>query len=278
MLGELTRTARELDGASQPSVRQPDRETLERLRSLGYVGSAAPIPAGTRGPDPKDRIAQQSEYNALMSDAIDDLRGGRPEASIPKFKRLATMNERAYDVHLFLGEAYERLGRPQEALGEYEYASILNPEAVVPIVSAAEVELKRGDIRSARRRLDDAMKVDATSLHVLMLTARVLEREGRGAEAIAALEKAVEHNTANPRARTQLVAIAMQTRRWDVAERHLRHLLEMGYQPSRTYLALGRVTQMQGRTADAIANYREALRLEPGLTMAEEGLRSLGIR
>jgi arylsulfatase A-like enzyme/Tfp pilus assembly protein PilF len=278
MLGELTRTARELDGAAQPSVRQPERETLERLRSLGYVGSAAPLPAGTRGPDPKDRIAQQGEYNALMSDAIDDLRGGRPEASIPKFKRLATMNERAYDVHLFLGEAYERLGRPQEALGEYEYASMLNPEAVVPIVSAAEVELKRGDLRSARRRLDDAMKVDATSLHVLMLTARVLEHEGRSAEAIAALEKAVDHHTANPRARTQLVAIAMQTRRWDVAERHLRHLLEMGYQPSRTYLALGRVTQMQGRTADAIANYREALRLEPGLRMAEEGLRSLGIR
>ena len=278
MLGELARLSRDLGGAEQTAARQPDRETMERLRSLGYVGSSSALPAGARGPDPKDRIAEQTQYNAMISDAIDDLRGGRPEASIPKFKRLAEVNGRAYDLHLFLGEAYERLGRAPQALGEYEYAAILNPESVIPLVSAAEVHLRTGDLRGARAKLNDAMKVDPGALDVLLLSGHILERERRPADALAAYEKAVARNPANPRARTQLVSIATQTRRWDIAERELRALLEIGYQPSRTYFGLGRVAQSQGRTAEAIANYREALRLEPGLRMAEEALRSLGAK
>jgi cytochrome c-type biogenesis protein CcmH/NrfG len=52
----------------------------------------------------------------------------------------------------------------------------------------------------------------------------------------------------------------------------------MGYQPSRTHFALGRIAQLQGRGADAALHYREALRLEPGLPMALEALRSLGVK
>ncbi len=81
-----------------------------------------------------------------------------------------------------------------------------------------------------------------------------------------------------PQARARLAALAARLQRYELSERHLRVLLEMNYQPARTYLGLGRVAQMQGRAADAAANYREALRLEPGLPMALEGLRSLGIQ
>ena len=55
----------------------------------------------------------------VAAEAIDDLRGGRPERAVTKFRRLVEINGRAYDLHQFLGEAYERLGRPDDALGEY---------------------------------------------------------------------------------------------------------------------------------------------------------------
>lgn len=69
---------RDLSGGRTTTAIQPDRETVERLRSLGYVGSSALLPAGTRGPDPKDHIAQQQVYNKMLSEAVDDLRGGQP--------------------------------------------------------------------------------------------------------------------------------------------------------------------------------------------------------
>lgn len=188
------------------------------------------------------------------------------------------MNERAYDVHQFLGEAYEALGRPDAAVGEYAFAALLNPSSVTPLVSAADLHLKRGDIAGARKRLDEATRVQEQSYHVQFLAGRIYEREGRLPDALGAYERAVSLNGATPQARARLAALAARLGRYDLAERHLRVLLQIGYQPSRTYLGLGRVAQMQGRAADAAAHYREALRLEPGLPVALEGLRSLGIQ
>lgn len=278
MIGEAVRISGEFEKVTAAPAKQPDRETLERLRSLGYIGSAAPLPAGERGPDPKDRIAERREFTALMTEAIDDLRGGRPAEAVPKFKRLVEINGRSYDLHQFLGEAYERLDRQEEALGEYEYAAMLNPNAVTPLVAAAEIHLRRGDVARARRHLGEAAKVGPQAYEVLVLRGRVLARENRTDEALAAFEEATRVNGSNPRARTEIVGIATRIGRWDVAERHLRQLLASGYQPARTHYALGRVAQAQGRTADAATHYREALRLEPGLPMAIEGLRSLGVR
>jgi choline-sulfatase len=278
MIAEAGRLAREFERAEAVPARQPDRETLDRLRSLGYVGTSAALRPGERGPDPKDRIAERREFSALMSAAIGALRAGRPGQAVPKLQRLIEINGRAYDVHQFLGEAYERLGRPDEALGEYESAALLNPAAVTPIVAAAEVELKRGNVARATRKLDDAVKLAPQAYEVLVLTGRIRALEGGLDAALAAYERAAVVNPSNPRARTEIVGLATRVGRWDVAERHLRHLLGIGYQPARTHYALGRVAQAQGRNADAATHYREALRLEPGLTMAVEGLRSLGVR
>ena len=278
MIAEAARMDRDLTGGRATAVRQPDPETVERLRSLGYVGSSAPLPAGVRGPDPKDHIAQQQKYNEAVSEAIDDLRGGRPGAAVEKFKSLIKINERAFDLHQFLGEAYEGIGSPEQALGEYAYAALLNPSSLTPLISAADVHLKLGDVPGARKKLDAAAKVQEQSYHVQFLAGRILEREGKLAEALACYERAVTLNAATPQARARLAALAARLQRFELSERHLRVLLEMGYQPSRTYLGLGRVAQMQGRAADAAANYREALRLEPGLPPALEGLRSLGIQ
>ncbi len=278
MIGDAARTEREISGGAATTAPPLDRETVERLRSLGYVGSSPAPRAGGRGPDPKDRIAQQTKYNALMSAAIDDLRDGQPEAAIPQLKRLLEMNDQAHDAHQFLGEAYERIGRMDAALGEYAYAALLNPGSVTPLVAAAEVHLKLGETARARKRLDDASKVQQGSYEVQLLAGRILESEGRLPEALEAFERAVAANGANPRARAQTAAVAARIRRWDVAERELRILLEIGYQPARSYFALGQVAQLQGRNEDAAANYREALRLEPGLPMALGGLRSLGLK
>ena len=285
MVAEAARIERDLrpppgakTAADGNAARPVDRETLERLRSLGYVGLAAPLPPGTRGPDPKDTIAERRTYRMLLSQAIADLRGGRPADAAVKIKQLMRGNERAYDLHQFLGEAYEKQGRLTEALGEYAAASVLNPAAAAPHLSAAEVHLARRDVAAARKRLDDASRLDAASFDVALVNGRVLEAEDRTSEAMSAYEKAIAINPANPKARTLLVGLASRVGRLDVADAQLRHLLTIGYRPSRTHFALGRLAQMRGENAAAAEHYREALRLEPGLAMAEEGLRRLGQR
>ncbi|MBP1636382.1 MAG: Sulfatase [Acidobacteria bacterium] len=94
--------------AAQPP---PSAETLERLRSLGYVGLAGgPGPASGRGADPKDMVPRLREFRRLMTDATGLLRRGQAGAAVPLLKRALAVNERAYDVHLALGDAYLQQG------------------------------------------------------------------------------------------------------------------------------------------------------------------------
>lgn len=256
---------------------QPDEETLRRLRSLGYVGSqAAALPAGERGPDPKDRIVAQKQFELQMSDAIRDLRERRTTSAVEKFRRLTAVNNSSYDLHQFLGEAYQTLGQLPQALGEYEYAALLNPRATAPLLSAAEVDIAMGNLEGARKRRDEAAAIAPGSFDVSVVSGRLLEAEGRFAESLAAYEQAVRQNGANPRPRMLLVGVASRLQQYDLAAEQLRALLAMGYQPSRTQFALGRLAHLRGQLDEAAQHYREALRLEPGLAMATEGLRQTG--
>jgi tetratricopeptide (TPR) repeat protein len=272
MIAEARRLEENMTGGTEPEAVAPDRDTLERLRSLGYIGSAAPLPKGERGPDPKDRIEERRQFKVLMSAAIDDLGAGRVDAAISALRKLVATNERVYDLHQLLGEAYGQQGRMREALGEYDMAALLNTRTPAPHLSAAELLLRAGQVREARARVDRASAIDASSFDVAFVRAQVLDAEGRVEDAIAEYERAIAINPANPRPRMLLVGIASRVQRFSVAERELQALLAMQFQPSRTHFALGQLAQMQGRRAVAATHYEQALRIEPGLTIAAQAL------
>lgn len=277
MIAEASRLDRDMSGGAAVEAVPVDAETLERLRSLGYVGSVTSSPGvtGERGPDPKDRIAERRAYRENISRAIDALRAGRPADAAQQLRALVKENERAYDLHELLGDAYRQLGRIDEAIGEYEYAALLNPIVPGPHLSIAEVHLERGAPDRARAALEEATRRAPASFDVAMVTGRVLEAEGRLADAMAVYEKAVAANGANPRPRRLLADAALKAGQHGLAETQYAALLAMGYQPSRTNVVLGRLAEMRGAPAEAAARYREALRLEPGLPVALDALRRL---
>jgi choline-sulfatase len=274
MISEASRLGREMDARAAPPV-QADAETLARLRSLGYVGVAAAAEPGARLPDPKDRIAERREYKTLMTSALDAARAGRLAEAERHLRRLVAINERAPDVHQLLGEVYQRQGKLTEALGAFEASAVLSPSAAGPLLSAAEVHLQRKELSRARARLDEAARVDPGSFDVAFVQGRLAEAEGRLADALTAYQRAAALNPANPRPRVSILTLGPAVKRFDASEAAGRELLAMGYQPSRTHFALGRVSEMQGRIAEAAAHYRQALALEPGLAMAEQRLRQL---
>lgn len=276
MVAEAARLDREFSGGKAPETAAPSRETLDRLRSLGYVGTTAPTATTAgRGPDPKDRIAERRTFKQLLTQAIDDLGANRLDDAVDKLRELVKINERAYDLHQLLGEAYQRMGRVNEALGEFEMAALLNPAAAAPHLSAAELLLSAGQTVQARGRLDAAAAIDPNSFDVALVRGQLLQAEGQAVQAQAAFEQAISLNPANPRARTLLIGVASQLKRFDIAEREARTLLERGYRPSRMHVTLGGLAQMQGQRDRAVQHYQEALRLEPGLTIAADALRQL---
>ncbi len=275
MGGELEAIWRSFGSAADAAPPQPDPETLARLRSLGYVGIAAPSGSRGRGADPKDKIAEVKLFRGLISRAIDDLGAGRNDAAIQKLKKAAGINERAYDVHLLLGDAYRAKGAHEQALGEYDAAALLNPTIAAPHVSAADAHVARGEFDRALARLETAARQEPHSADVASLRGRIYERTGRTAEAFAEYQRAAMLNPSDVPARARLVNVAMALRRYDVAEPQLRVLLKHKHQPARTHFALGIIAESRGDLKTAASEYRTALALEPTHKQAAEALARL---
>ncbi|MGE5244912.1 MAG: sulfatase-like hydrolase/transferase [Betaproteobacteria bacterium] len=275
----LSAEARKIEAAFGPeptatAVTQPDPETLARLRSLGYVGVVSAGGPG-RGEDPKDAIERLERLGEGLSRAQQMLGRGRAEQAVPILEQLLKENDRSFELHLTLGDAYRETGRPREAIDEYAAASLSNPRAAVPLLAAARAYLAVGDAAQAREKVEAAERLEPETSDVHVVRGMIYEQAGRGPEALREYQTALQANRSNPEARARVAGMALQLGQLDLAGEQFRALLQIGYRPSRMHFGLGQVAQRRGDLKRAAAEYREALRLEPAFTPAQTALQSV---
>jgi Tfp pilus assembly protein PilF len=271
LLAELTRVAGGFGAPATARAPQPDPETLARLRSLGYVGIAAPSP-GVRGANPKDMVAQAETFRVQLSGAMDALSRNQTELAIAQFKRLLMENERSYELHLFLGDAYNAKRDLDHALGEYAAAGVLNPQSAAPALSAARAYLNQGDTARALEKAGDAARIEPGAPDVTVVRGMIHEKRGEAKQALADYAAAVRVNGSDPQARAHLASLAMRMGQVDEAKPQFEALLRMGYRPSRMHFGLAQIAEAKGNVARAVAEYREALKLEPSFGDAKSAL------
>jgi arylsulfatase A-like enzyme/Tfp pilus assembly protein PilF len=276
MAGELKTIALGFGAAATVEPPQPDAETLARLRSLGYVGIAAPSRPVARGADPKDMIAGAEAFRAGISRAMDALGRNDGASAVAQLKRLLAVNDRAYELHLFLGDAYAAAGQFENALAEYVAASLLNPRSGAPALSAARAHLTQGDPGRALQQADAAARIEPGSGDVAVVRGMIYERMGQTAQAMAQYAAGIRANPSDPQARARLASLAMRAKMFDQAQPQFEALLKMGYRPSRMHFGLAQIAEAKGDVAGARAEYREALRLEPNFVDARTALARLG--
>lgn len=272
MAAELEEIDKSFGARATVAAPKPDPETIARLRSLGYIGLAATGSGSARGPDPKDKILEFKEFRTLLTQAGDDLALGRNDRAIARLERALRLNDQAYDAHVLLGSAWQQKGDLQRALDKFDAASLLNSVGAAPHLLAADALLKAGRLNEAMARADGAAVLEPQSGEVASMRGRIFEGSGRGPEALAAYQRAVDLNGSDTSARGRLAGVAMLLRRYDIAETQLRTLLALNYQPSRTHFALGNVAEARGNPDSAAEEYRRALALEPDFPPAREAL------
>ena len=271
---EIAKMQSGFGSAATAEAPQPDPETLARLRSLGYVGIAGPS-SGARGADPKDMVAKFDAFRSGISRAIDALGRGQPDTAITELKKLIAINDRSYELHLFLGDAYEAKGQHEPALGEYAAASVLNAHSSAPSLSQARVYLAQGNMTRALQKVEEASRLEPGSSEVALVRGKIYEQQGEMPQALAQYEAAVRGNGSDTQARASVASLAMRLRQFDTARPQFEALLKMGYRPSRMHFGLAQIAEATGDTQQAIAEYRLALKLEPGFAEASSGLSRL---
>jgi len=254
--------------ASPPqALGQLDPQTLQKLRSLGYVAYQAPEADGnssaTRA-DPKDKI-QVFDQVRRVSELRTQLRFAEADEILAPLER---SEPTLYSIPFERGETLLDWGKPREAAGEFRKALALNPSfdrAWAALGSAASV---LGDNKEAIRTFGYALSLNPRNYLARRSLAGAYWRENQPGKAELELARIVsEHpDFAEGRAEHGIALAKVGRCREAVAE--LRTAFDRGYQGAMAYYYLGISYSEIGDATLAIEAYQKAVAADPGLAVA----------
>jgi choline-sulfatase len=258
-----------------------DPEVAERLRALGYVGSAPAADGGPR-PDPKDRIRlwQRFERAAGLASrgdgtSIPELRAvvaeepsnatfrrvlastlrkaGQPSEAAAVLRDLETVAPHDPLAWHEQAQALAAGGRLDAALAAEQRALALDPRLVEAHNHLGILYASRGRLPEALASFEKATAVDAHDARAWNNQANVLRELGRSEEARRAYETAARLDPRDPDPRNGLGVLAVERNELDAAAIHFVEVLDLrpGHHEARLNLAVVRARQQRPREAAA---------------------------
>jgi tetratricopeptide (TPR) repeat protein len=211
----------------------------------------------------------------LFNRALGLLSNGASSEAAALLQRLVKLNVRAFEAHLYLGNAYAAQSKYDAALGEYDVASQLNPSLSTPHFEAAKVLSAKGDHAGAAERCRKGLELESESYYGYYTLGVVHQKAAQWAEASAAFSRAVELNGMDPRARANLASASMRLGNFDVARVQFEAMIELGHQVAPAHFNLGLIAARRGDLSEARRRYELALKTDPAFKPARDAIARL---
>jgi arylsulfatase A-like enzyme/Tfp pilus assembly protein PilF len=222
-------------GAPEPEEADLDRETLDRLAALGYLGGAAP-PEKETGlalrdlPDPKEKLEVYGKVS-LAGDLIN--REEYPEA-LSHLEEVLELDPGVPQAKLLLATCYEETGRREEA----------------------------------KQQLDEVLRADPNDVQALLSMANLLSKDGRGEEVIAIGKKALTVDPRNAQAHILIGQVYMDRNDHQRALPHLQEAVEIQPKLTRNRMNLAACLLGLGRLGDSESILLDILAQHPKYPLA----------
>jgi arylsulfatase A-like enzyme/Flp pilus assembly protein TadD len=269
----MLETLKQFNVAPPTRAKQETADTIERLRSLGYIGggSAAVREQYTDADDPKRLV----EIEQLLTRGTDASRDGHDADAIDLFRAAIAKRPDTEDAYRKLAFVYWRAGRADQAIATLE-------SALKNGVTQSEVRIKLAQYLTqsgrAKRAIDllDADTASQADPDALIALGNAYTAAHRERDAIRTFQHLLELDPKNALGYQDLGTAQLQARDMKSAETSLREAVRMDPSLAGAYTALGVVLASTGRTADAIEAWKRALVLDPNDANARENLRAVG--
>jgi arylsulfatase A-like enzyme/Tfp pilus assembly protein PilF len=246
-------------------------ETVEKLKSLGYVAyspPAAPRPAPSGLADPKDRL---QTFKAILR-ATDLAATGRVDESNALLERARADEPRLYLIPFMLGENAARAQRWSEAETQFLACLKLNPSFQQAVMGLARAYIAQGNPAAARPWLELALHENPRNFlayHGLGLAAR---SEKNLEESRRWFARAVEEKPSYAPSQQELGVVLVEMQRYEEAIGPLRRAAELGPESSVAANYLGTAYTNTNRLQEGITAYRRALEISEGYAIARLNL------
>lgn len=247
---------------SEASASPPlDPETLEKLKSLGYVAyeSKTDNLSDAQRADPKDKIAI---LNRILK-ASDLTRLGRFAEADQVLARLAPAEPNLYIIPFSKGENYLAWQKPQRALAEFRRALALNPTFDQAALGLGRAYFLLGQDAGAASALELALRLSPRNFLARVALAKVYWRENQLGKAARELVEVVRSHPQFPEARADYGIILAKQGKYREALQEIERGMKLGYRDATAYNYLGITFSQLGDPAKAIAAYERAVALNP---------------
>jgi arylsulfatase A-like enzyme/Flp pilus assembly protein TadD len=312
LIDELPDVARALGRELETMVASPavpqsvDRETLEKLKALGYAGST--VPSAGELPDPKDRLeiyrvlndpAIQSlrpEDGPAFEKALSDLKdiltrepriprtyalygelllqASRGSEAAEVFQGLVALEPKSFEGHYGLGVALQNLGREDAAIAGFGKAVEIDPRNTKSYLRLSEAEIARGNSDAAEGWLRRAIAVHEDRVLVDRLAQVLLQsgQSGKRSEARALLGGLAAKAPKDALAAYNLGQLLLVEGETESALVELRRAAALAQSDPDVHQALGSALALSGRRDEAVESFRRAVELAPCFAAAHANL------
>jgi arylsulfatase A-like enzyme/tetratricopeptide (TPR) repeat protein len=256
-LGELSAESEAIAAAAPP-----DRETIERLRALGYLTAPAQSRKGdyTEADDPKNLIDVANAYE----EATELFGDGRMDDAVAVLEHLVKRDPRSSEARQGLAYALHQAGRLPEAVAVLEDAvrSGLTETAILGTLGA--YLLDAGDLPKAVGLLESLVKREPEYAEAHNYLGVAYGRVGRHQDAQRELERVLELDPSSASAHNNLGSLFLSQGRNEEAIDHLNRALAVDPSEATALNGLGFAHARLGDFPKAIEYWRRAVESDPG--------------
>jgi len=251
-------------GASAAKAQPPTPETVNALRSLGYLSGSTTSNRVESHIDPKDRISDFELYGHALALAS----AGRLERSDNLLQRLAEKLPDVADIRISIGLNQQRLGHDADAAREFQRALDRAPRNAQAHFDLAlcEFHLHRPD--DAIKEIQAALALEPWYTRAEELLANIYLQKKDYTRASARLQHLLSVDSANYTAHYNLGVLAAMAQNWGEAQQQLLSALHTDPASAEAHNTLGSVYLQRGHLKQARGELVEAIRLQPEFARA----------
>jgi tetratricopeptide (TPR) repeat protein len=249
----LVETLKQFNVAPPARARQETADTIERLRSLGYIGggSATVREKYTDADDPKRLV----EIEQMLTRASDAVRQGRVDEAESVYKAIIAKRPDTEDAYRKLALVYWRTNRPRLAIDTLETA-LRNG------VTQSEVRNKLGQYLAETGQPGRAIALlegqTGDDPDALIALGNAYTLAGRLVDGVRTFRRLIDLDPKNAVAYENLGATELQAKDFKGAEASLRKAIELDPDLAGAYTALGVTLASMGRKSEAIDAWKRA--------------------
>ena len=249
----MTETLKQFNVAPPARARQETADTIERLRSLGYIGGASATVREkyTDADDPKRLV----EIEQMLFTANEAWRAGRADEAAGLYQAIIAKRPDTEDAYRKLALVYWRTNRPRLAIGTLETALRNGVTQSEVRVKLGQYLAETGQGAKAIALLQDTAGDDPDALIALGNAYLVTNRIPDG---IRTFNRILTLDPANALAHQNLGTAQLQAKDYKPAEASLRRAVQLDPSLAGAYTALGVVLATTGRKAEAIEVWKRA--------------------